>query len=144
MGITASLVVVGTPRSECEKVANRRLFAYPVVRNDAKKKNPAIASTIISSIKQGIAPCRGIAEGLTSADFFLIFGAAIQRGNFPDQPGINFTAYFLNKLSNAARASFALRGAGTAPFSWPLPTAPEGSASRATVTRGEKSSHVLA
>ena len=63
---------------------NQTAFDYPVARNDAKKKNPAIASTMTSRIKQGIAPCRGIAEVLTSVDFFLIFGAAIQRGGFPD------------------------------------------------------------
>lgn len=35
---------------------------------------------MISKIKQGIAPWRGMAEALLSVDFFLIFGAAIQNG----------------------------------------------------------------
>ncbi len=65
---------------------NRTASAYPVARNEAKKKNPAITSTTISRIKHGIAPWRGIAEVLTSADFFLIFGAAIQKGRFSGQP----------------------------------------------------------
>ena len=65
---------------------------------------------MISRIKQGIAPCRGIAEVLTSVDFFLIFGAAIQTGDSWSD-GSGSYAYFLNKLSNAARASLALRGA---------------------------------
>jgi hypothetical protein len=40
-----------------------------------------MTSAMISKIKQGIAPCRGMAEGLVllSVDFFLIFGAAIQK-----------------------------------------------------------------
>ncbi|MBV9405658.1 MAG: hypothetical protein JO211_09965 [Acidobacteriaceae bacterium] len=49
----------------------------------------------------------------------------------------------MNKLSNAARASFALRGAGMIPFSPIFAAVPEGKASRATVTRGEKSSQVF-
>jgi hypothetical protein len=57
----------------------RKSVHYPAVRNEAKKKKPAITSAIISKIKQGIAPWRGIAEGLLSVDFFLIFGAAIQK-----------------------------------------------------------------
>ena len=47
----------------------------------------------------------------------------------------------MNKLSNAARASVALRGAGCEPFSAKRIAGAEGSASRATVTRGENSSH---
>jgi len=85
-----------------------------------------------------------VAEALLSLDFFLIFGAAIQSGSVRVGTNPAFTPYFLNRLSNAARASFALRGACVTPFSPALPTAPEGSASRATVTRGEKNSHVLA
>ena len=53
---------------------------YPVERSEAKKKKPAMASAIISKIKHGIAPWRGMAEALLSVDFFLIFGAAIQNG----------------------------------------------------------------
>ncbi|HMJ62029.1 MAG TPA: hypothetical protein VK493_09715 [Bryobacteraceae bacterium] len=49
----------------------------------------------------------------------------------------------MNKLSNAARASLALRGAECEPFSANLAAGAEGSASRATVTRGENSSHEL-
>jgi hypothetical protein len=116
---------------------------YPAVRSDAKKKKPAITSAIISKIKQGIAPWRGMAEGL-SLDFFLIFGAAIQKEQIYGQHGSDLSAYFLNRLSNAARASFALRGAGITPFSPARPAPPEGWASRATVTRGEKSSQVFA
>src|SRR5437868_15174750 len=97
-----------------------------------------------SKIRQGIAPCRGMAEPFVSLDFFFIFGAAIQRRGMWSVRDLTFMPYFLNKLSNAARASFALRGAGVAPFSPTRPTRPEGSASRATVTRGEKNSHVLA
>jgi len=52
--------------------------------------------------------------------------------------------YFLNKLSNAARASFALRGAGITPFAGECETVPEGAESRATVTRGLNNSHVFA
>ena len=52
--------------------------------------------------------------------------------------------YFLNKLSKAARASLALRGAGTTPLSLSFGIGPEGSASRATVTRGVNSSQELA
>ncbi|MGI9073174.1 MAG: hypothetical protein ACR2JB_18115 [Bryobacteraceae bacterium] len=124
--------------------AARLASSYPAVRSEAKKKKPAITSAIISKIKQGIAPWRGIAEVLLSVDFFLIFGAAIQREQGTASTDLTFRIYFLNRLSNAARASFALRGAWLDPFSPALPTAPEGRASRATVTRGEKSSHVLA
>jgi hypothetical protein len=52
------------------------------VRSEAKKKKPAITSAIISKIKQGIAPCLGMAELLVSLDFFLIFGAAIQKRRY--------------------------------------------------------------
>ena len=54
-------------------------------------------------------------------------------------------SYFLNKLSNAARASLALRGAAV-PF-WseePLPLGIAAIPSRATVKRGANSSQVLA
>jgi len=115
-----------------------------VERSDAKKKNPAIARAIISKIKQGIAPWRGMAEALLSLDFFLIFGAAIQNERCIASTDLTSRAYFLNRLSNAARASLALRGAWLIPFSPALPAVPEGRASRATVTRGEKYSHVLA
>ncbi|HMF76773.1 MAG TPA: hypothetical protein VK604_14020 [Bryobacteraceae bacterium] len=51
----------------------------------------------------------------------------------------------MNKLSKAARASVALRGAVLTLLSGTRAAGgPAGSASRATVTRGEKSSHVLA
>jgi hypothetical protein len=102
-----------------------------------------MASAMINKIKQGIAPCRGMAEALLSVDFFLIFGAAIQTGDV-HRARTSLRAYFLNRLSNAARASVALRGAELVPFSPTRPAVPEGSASRATVTRGEKKSHVLA
>jgi hypothetical protein len=118
--------------------------SYPAVRSEAKKKNPAITSAIISKIKQGIAPWRGMAEGLLSLDFFLIFGAAIQKEQCTASTDLTFRVYFLNRLSNAARASFALRGPGITPFSPARPVPPEGKASRATVTRGEKSSQVFA
>jgi hypothetical protein len=124
--------------------AARLASSYPAVRSDAKKKKPAITSAIISKIKQGIAPWRGIAEGLLSLDFFLIFGAAIQKEQSTACMDLTFGVYFLNRLSNAARASFALRGAGITPFSPARPAPPEGWASRATVTRGEKSSQVFA
>ena len=54
-------------------------------------------------------------------------------------------SYFLNKLSNAARASLALRGAAV-PF-WseePLPLGIAAIPSRATVKRGANSSQLLA
>lgn len=53
------------------------------------------------------------------------------------------TVHFLNKLSKAARAAFALRGAWTTPLSTFF-IMPEGDTSRATVTRGSKSSQVFA
>ncbi len=97
-------------------------------------------------IKHGIAPCRGMADGFAALDFFLILDEAIPSGQTrvcaEFSPGLS--AYFLNRLSNAARASFALLGAAMMPFSGILATVPEGSASRATVTRGAKSSQVLA
>ena len=84
-------------------------------------------------MRQGIAPWRGIIEaGDELADFFLILGAPMFR-----------ESYFLNKLSKAARASLALRGVGvlsTTRFEDDGGAA----ASRATVTMGEKNSHVLA
>lgn len=104
-------------------------------------------------MRQGIAPCLGIAEALVLVDFFLILGPAIgsqlsskRRLGTSAQRGAASKHYFLNKLSNAARASFALRGAG---MMLPLATGdcaagPAGAASRATVTRGENNSQVLA
>ena len=93
--------------------------------------------------RQGIAPCLGIAEVFELDDFFLILGPAIRlSGAYKrnrEQP-----RYFLNKLSNAARASSALRGAGTVPFPGDCDIIPEGAESRATVTRGENNSHVFA
>lgn len=80
-----------------------------------------------------MAPWRGIMdEGPDWADFFLILGELITRGG-----------YFLNKLSNAARASLALRGAGVLSTTR-LEEAGGAAASRATVTMGEKNSQVLA
>jgi hypothetical protein len=67
-----------------------------------------------------------MADALPLLDFFFIFDEAIQ-----------WQRYFLNKLSKAARASLALRGTAEAPFSAIRVIGPEGSASRATVTRGE-------
>lgn len=99
---------------------------------------------MMSRIKQGIAPWRGITEALLSVAFFLILGAAIQkRAMCSRNVLVTFRAYFLNRLSNAARASLALRGPWLIPFSPALLAPPEGCASRATVTRGEKKSHVL-
>ncbi len=92
-----------------------------------------------------MAPCRGIADVFALVDFFLIFGAAIPFnrdrarkqavGARPRSP-----VYFLNKLSNAARASLALRGAEFVPLPPAGADVPAGSASRAIVTRGENSS----
>jgi len=56
-----------------------------------------------SNSRQGMAPWRGMAEVLAETAFFLIFGEATRD-----------ELYFLNKLSKAARASVALRGACTA------------------------------
>jgi hypothetical protein len=85
-------------------------------------------------IRQGIAPWRGIIEaGVELADFFFIFGEPMLSGD-----------YFLNKLSNAARASLALRGVDVLLFSGSLCCDANGTASRATVTMGEKNSQVFA
>ena len=73
-----------------------------------------------------------IEEGDELADFFLIFGEPMIDGG-----------YFLNKLSKAARASLALRGARVVLFSAGLLDGPAGS-SRATVNMGVKKSHVFA
>jgi|ERR1700761_642977 len=108
---------------------------YAVLRSAKKKISPTISSSNASKTRHGMAPWRGIAEVFAVVVFFLIFGEATDWTE---------RAYFLNKLSKAARASVALRGACTAPWSPFLTTAPEGSASRATVTLGENSSQVLA
>ncbi len=85
------------------------------------------------SIRQGIAPWRGIIEvGVDGADFFLILVELIAR-----------RGYFLNKLSKAARASLALRGAGVLSTTR-LEEECGAAESRATVTIGEKNSQVLA
>jgi hypothetical protein len=60
-----------------------------------------------------------------------------------EQSSANARHHFLKRLSNAARASLALRGAGMVPLSENLAAVPDGNTSRATVTRGEKSSQVL-
>jgi hypothetical protein len=52
--------------------------------------------------------------------------------------------YFLNKLSNAARASVALRGAGMFAFPGCCDMTPLGAESRATVTRGENREQLFA
>jgi len=65
------------------------------------------------------------------------------RSTVAHRSGAALPAYFLNKLSKAARASVALRGEAAIPLSPTFATLPDGSASRATVTRGEKSSHVF-
>lgn len=98
-----------------------------------------------------MAPWRGTGGVLEADDFFLILGAAIESHKNEHTcrvPGseriFQQQCYFLNKLSKAARASFALRGAGIDPFSEILATGPEGKASRATVTRGENSSQEFA
>ena len=80
-------------------------------------------------MRQGIAPCLGITEDFELEDFFLIFGPA---------------TYFLNKLSNAARASVAFLGAAITPLPGVCDTTPFGAASRATVTRGENNEHWFA
>jgi hypothetical protein len=90
---------------------------------------------MITKTRHGIAPCRGIAEVFELEDFLLIFGPAI---------GWVGPSYFLNKLSKAARASSALRGAGITPLPGVCDNVPVGAESRATVTRGENSSHVFA
>lgn len=70
--------------------------------------------------------------GVELADFFLIFCEAM----------ISERRYFLNKLSKAARASLALRGAGVLSTGrWAEAGA---GASRATVTMAAKNSQVLA
>lgn len=93
--------------------------------------------------RQGIAPWRGTGELFEAEPFFLILVAAIQeRLERTAATGAPF--YFLKRLSNAARASSALRGAATFPLSPTFTTGAEGSTSRATVTRGEKSWHVFA
>lgn len=74
------------------------------------------------------------------ASRFLAAGFFLDSGRCHPNP----RRYFLNKLSKAARASVGLRGAAVAPLSPNLGTAPEGCASRATVTRGTNSSQVLA
>jgi hypothetical protein len=83
-------------------------------------------------MRQGIAPWRGIIEaGVELADFFLIFDEPMFSGG-----------YFLNKLSKAARAALALRGAGV--FSTTRWADAGAGASRATVTIAIKNSQVLA
>ena len=93
-----------------------------------------------SRIRQGIAPCRGIAEAFELVVFFLIFGPAIVMALGATEPRLQSSGYlccyFLNKLSNAARASLALRGADMDPFIGDCETVPVGATSRATVTRG--------
>jgi hypothetical protein len=109
---------------ECDHPAERK--EKKTIRDKTRMPSPIM-------MRQGIAPCRGIMEvGVELVDFFLIFVEAM------DERGV----YFLNKLSKAARASLALRGAGVcsiALLEWIA-----GTASRATVTIGEKNSHVLA
>ena len=98
-------------------------------------------------IRHGMAPCRGIAEVFELPVLFLIFGDAMRSSKGTPAhslPPVANPAYFLNKLSNAARASVGLRGACIVLWSPFFTTAPEGIASRATVTFGENSSHVLA
>lgn len=116
------------------KGCGRRSAAYAAER---KEKNTISDKTKIPRpiiTRQGIAPCRGIIEaGPEPGDFFLIFGEPIARGG-----------YFLNKLSKAARASPALRGAGAALFSVIRLEGPDVAASRATVNIGSKSAQVLA
>src|ERR1700759_1720867 len=86
----------------------------------AKKKNAITNRRMPIKMRQGIAPWRGTTEAFGFEDFFLIFGLA---------------TYFLNKLSKAARASVAFRGAETTPFDGACDTTPAGATSRATVTR---------
>ncbi len=101
-----------------------------------------------SKTRQGIAPCLGTAEVLELEDFFLILGPAIYLRAQPHPWPVRLPrcglSYFLNKLSNAARASSALRGAGAEPFAADCDTMPVGAESRATVTRGENNSHEFA
>jgi hypothetical protein len=90
--------------------AARLASSYPAVRSDAKKKKPAITSAIISKIKQGTAPWRGMADGLLSLDFFLIFGAAIQKEQSRASTDLTFRLF----LEQAIK-----RGAGIIRVAWP-------------------------
>ena len=102
------------------------------------------ARIITSRIKHGIVPWRGMPEVFTVADFFFILGEAMSgHCSCRREIAARLPVYFLNKLSKAARASLALRGDGTMPLSPTFAALPEGRASRATVTRGENSSHVF-
>ncbi len=96
-------------------------------------------------IKHGIAPCLGMGEAFEVEAFFFILGAAIQTSGKSHQVSrmTERLIHFLNKLSKAARASSMFRGAGMTPFCEILIGA-AGSASRATVKRGENSSHQFA
>jgi hypothetical protein len=71
-----------------------------------------------------MAACLGMGVAFVAGDFFLILEAAIQFDYRAEQrqtpvldsqraPPLFGTAYFLNRLSNAARASLAFRGAAT-------------------------------
>lgn len=111
-----------------------------MLRRAKKKIRPMMSNSKATSTRQGMAPWRGMTDDLAVVDFLLIFGAAIQQWRLGRAGRV---AYFLNKLSNAARASFALRGAWIALWSPLRAAVPEGKASRATVTRGENRLHVL-
>lgn len=86
-----------------------------------------------------------MADVFSEVDFFLIFGEAIRKlqahdttraHGAPEEVTTGLKSYFLNKLSNAARASLALRGAGIMPEFTTFAIVAEGMTSRATVTRG--------
>jgi hypothetical protein len=108
------------------------LAVHPAERKEKKTINDRTTIPRTMMMRQGMAPWRGIMDvGVEAVAFFLIFAELIARAG-----------YFLNKLSKAARASLELRGAGvfsSTRFVWLA-----GTASRATVTIGEKYSHVLA
>jgi hypothetical protein len=115
-------------------------------------------------MRQGIAPWRGRGDAFSLVCFFLMRGAAItsshcrsegsRQSSFQAQattlrrtgkPSFRDFSYFLNKLLKAARASSALRGAGLAVvITGALADGAMPTPSLATVTRGRKTSHVLA
>ena len=135
-----------------------------MTRKLAKKNTAASNSASPRSIRQGIAPWRGRGEAFSLVCFFLMRGAAITsshcrsegsrqsnlQAQATDSPSngeavVPDFSYFLNKLLNAARASSALRGAGLAlVMTGALADGAMPTPSLATVTRGRKTSHVLA
>jgi hypothetical protein len=125
-----------------------------MLRSAAKKKKARTPSPSSMRTRQGTAPWRGNIDAFVVVDFFLILEDAIvirsrAMGNLHRQevrwPRRNlFRSYFLNKLSNAARASLALRGPDIVLWSGTLPFGTAVMPSRATVTRGAKRLQSLA